>query len=324
MARLLATSWVPEDIIGKYRTQFEEILVPDEVKKRFTLEEVGREIERFDVLFTISAFPFQKELISQAENIKVVCNLGVGYDNIDVQACTDRGICVVNTPNAVCEPTAEFTIALMMSIARGTLLYDQEVRNTRKTSSICYFDRDMMLYGKTIGILGFGRIGQAVAKKAKGLGMQIIFYDPFPNEDAAAKLDAKCLSFEEVIAAADVVSCHMPYTQENHHIINAGVFEKMKKTAYFINVARGPIMDESALVKALEKKQIRGAATDVFENEPNIDEAITKLANIVLSPHIGSNVYEARRNMTEEALDGSLSVLAGKMPANLVNKTLMR
>lgn len=323
MAKLLVTGWVPEDIIGKYREKFDEIMIPDEDKTSFTQDEVQEVIDRFDVLFTISAFPFKRELIEKADNLKAVCNLGVGYDNIDVRACTEHNICVINTPVSVCEPTAEFTIALMMSITRGTLMYDREVRETRKTASVCFFDRDMMLYGKTIGILGFGRIGQAVAKKAKGLGMNIIYYDPFRKEDVEKKIGAEYHTFDEVLERADVVSCHMPYTMENHHIINDDAFRKMKSTAYFVNVARGPIMDEAALVDAVKNKVIRGAATDVYENEPEIGSEITQLENIVLSPHIGSNVYEARRNMAEEALDGSLLILNQQKPHNLVNISLM-
>ena len=323
MAKLLITGWIPEDIIEKYRDKFEDIILPDEEKTNYTTEEVGRIIGEFDVLFTISAFPFKGELIKKAKNLKAVCNLGVGYDNIDVNACTENNICVINTPAAVCEPTAEFTIALMMSIARGTLLYDREVRETKKTASVCFFDRDIMLYGKTLGVLGFGRIGQAVARKAKGLGMNIIYYDPYRKEEAEKEMGAAYAAFDEVLETADVISCHMPYTKENHHMIDEEAFQKMKETAYFINVARGPIMDESALIEAVKNKVIRGAATDVYENEPDIGEEITKLDNIVLSPHVGSNIYEARRNMAWEALDGALSVLEHVKPHNLVNAALM-
>lgn len=319
MAKLLVTGWVPEDIIAPYRAKFDEIRLPDREKGNFTPEEVAAVIEQYDVLFTISAFKFQKDLIDMAKNVKVVCNLGVGYDNIDAAYCTRKHIAVINTPRAVCQPTAEYTIALIMATMRGVLLYDREVRETRRTASICFFDRDVMLYGKTIGILGCGRIGREVARKAHGLGMQVIYYDPFRQEALEQEIGARYCTFDEVIETADVVSCHMPYTKENHHIINKDVFARMKKTAYFVNVARGPIMNEADLVEACKNRVIRGAATDVYEGEPNIGEAITKLDNIVLSPHIGSNVYEARRGMAEEALDGSLAVLSGERPHNLVN-----
>lgn len=323
MAKLLITGWIPEDIIATYRDKFDEIVLPDQEKSNYSVDEVSSMIDMFDVLFTISAFPFKGTLIEKAKNLKVVCNLGVGYDNIDVQMCTDKNICVINTPISVCEPTAEFTIALMMSIARGTLMYDREVRKTRRTASVCFFDRDIMLYGKTLGILGFGRIGQSVARKAKGLGMNIIYYDPYRKEKAEKEMGAVYRTFDEVLQNADVVSCHMPFTKDNYHVINAETFKKMKTTAYFVNVARGPIMDEASLVDAVKHKVIRGAATDVYENEPDISEEITKLDNIVLSPHIGSNVYEARRNMAWEALDGALSVLEKVRPHNLVNTSLM-
>ena len=323
MAKILATGWVPEDIIGPYREKFDEVLVPSREKGNFTQKEVWDVINNYDVLFTISAFKFQKDLIDHATNIKVVCNLGVGYDNIDAAYCTEKKIAVINTPHAVCQPTAEYTIALIMATMRGVLLYDREVRETHRTASICFFDRDIMLYGKTIGILGCGRIGREVARKAHGLGMNVIYYDPFRQEAFEQEIGAKYCTFDEVIETADVVSCHMPYTKENHHIINKDVFARMKKTAYFVNVARGPIMNERDLIDACRNHVIRGAATDVYENEPVICDEITKLDNIVLSPHIGSNVYEARRGMAEEAMDGSLAVLAGEKPHNIVNPQVL-
>ncbi len=323
MAKILATGWVPEDIIGPYREKFDEVRVPSREKGNFTQEEVWDVINNYDVLFTISAFKYQKELIDHATNIKVVCNLGVGYDNIDAAYCTEKKIAVINTPRAVCQPTAEYTIALIMATMRGVVLYDREVRETHRTASICFFDRDMMLYGKTIGILGCGRIGREVARKAHGLGMNVIYYDPFRQEALEKEIGAKYCTFDEVIETADVVSCHMPYTQENHHIIDKTVFAKMKKTAYFVNVARGPIMNEKDLIDACRNHVIRGAATDVYENEPAICDEITKLDNIVLSPHIGSNVYEARRGMAEEAMDGALAVLAGTKPHNIVNPQVL-
>ena len=323
MAKILATGWVPEDIIGPYREKFDEVRVPSREKGNFTQEEVWDVINNYDVLFTISAFKYQKELIDHATNIKVVCNLGVGYDNIDAAYCTEKKIAVINTPRAVCQPTAEYTIALIMATMRGVVLYDREVRETHRTASICFFDRDMMLYGKTIGILGCGRIGREVARKAHGLGMHVIYYDPFRQEALEKEIGAKYCTFDEVIETADVVSCHMPYTQENHHIIDKTVFAKMKKTAYFVNVARGPIMNEKDLIDACRNHVIRGAATDVYENEPAICDEITKLDNIVLSPHIGSNVYEARRGMAEEAMDGALAVLAGTKPHNIVNPQVL-
>ena len=196
---------------------------------------------------------------------------------------------------------------------------------TRTCKPDMFLDRDIFLYGKTIGIIGYGRIGQAVGRKAQGVGMKVMYYDPFrktPEEEE--RLGATYGKFEEVLAKADVISCHMPYTKENHHIFNLETFKKMKPTAYFVNAARGPVMCEADLVTALKEKVIRGAATDVFEFEPGVSEELAKIENVVITPHIGSNVLEARKNMVHEALDGVDSILHGGFPVNVVNKELFK
>ena len=203
-------------------------------------------------------------------------------------------------------------------------MYDRELRQTRVCRPAMFFDRDMFLYGKTIGILGYGRIGQAMARRAKGIGMKVMYYDPFRKAaEVEAELDAKYASFEEVLKTADVVSCHMPYTPENHHIMNLEAFRMMKRTAYFVNAARGPIMCEADLVTALKTGLIKGAATDVFEKEPGVSAELAEIENVVITPHIGSNVLEARENMVHEALDGIVAVLNNSPCHNIVNRELL-
>lgn len=324
MNRLLITGWIPEDIITEYRNKF-EIIIPDEEKRNFSMEEVEEYIGDCDALFTISAFPFKKELIDKARKLKVVANFGVGYDNIDWKYCTEKQIFVVNTLTTVTEPTAELAFAIMLAITKGIVMYDRELRVTRTCKPDMFLDRDIFLYGKTIGIIGYGRIGQAVGRKAQGVGMKVMYYDPFrktPEEEE--RLGATYGKFEEVLTKADVISCHMPYTKENHHIFNLETFKKMKPTAYFVNAARGPVMCEADLVTALKEKVIRGAATDVFEFEPGVSEELAKIENVVITPHIGSNVLEARKNMVHEALDGVDSILHGGFPVNVVNKELFK
>ena len=280
-------------------------------------------IADYDAMFTILAFPFQQTLIEKAKKMQVVANYGVGYDNIDVECCTAHHIFVVNTPTTVTEPTAELAVAIMMAITKGVVMYDKELRQTRHMRTSMFFDRDMLLFGKTMGILGFGRIGQAVARRAQGLGMNVIYYDPFPQTaEREAELGVRHVSFDELLAEADVVSCHAPYTPENHHLMDLAAFKKMKKTAYFINAARGPIMSEHDLVTALKTGEIRGAATDVYEFEPNVSEELAEIENVVITPHIGSNVMEARKNMVDEALDGVCAILRGERCQNVVNRTL--
>lgn len=323
MHKLLITGWIPEEILAPFREKF-DITVPDAEKVNFTMEEVKSMIGEFDAMFTIAAFPFKQELIPLAQRMKAVANFGVGYDNIDVAGCTEKGIFVVNTPTTVTEPTAELAFAIMLAIAKGVVMYDRKLREEKLCHPEMFFDRDMFLMGKTVGILGFGRIGQAMARRCKGIGMKVMYYDPFrksPQEEAA--LEATYADFDQVLEQADVISCHMPYTPENHHIINLEAFRKMKQTAYFVNAARGPVMSEADLVTALKTGEIRGAATDVFEHEPYVSEELAALDNVVITPHIGSNVLEARKNMVEEALNGVFEVLNSLPCHNIVNRELL-
>lgn len=324
MKKLLITGWIPDECLAPYKKQL-DICIPDKEKDSFSLEEVKAVIGDYDALFTVAGFQCKKELIDSAPNMKVVGNLGVGYDNIDWRYASEKGIFIVNTPTTVCEPTAEFSIALIMAITRGIVMYDKHVRRTRNCKTSTFFDRDIMLFGKTLGILGFGRIGRAVAKKAQGLGMNVIYYDPFRQTSEKEKeLNVKYSTFNELVSTADVISCHMPYTNENHHLIDKNVFKMMKNTAYFVNVARGPIMNEADLVEALKTEEIRGAATDVYEFEPIVSEELAALDNVVLSPHIGSNVLEARKNMTNEVMTGICDILSGRQPHNTANPELFK
>lgn len=319
MSTLLVTSWVPEDVLEPYRNTFEKILVPEVKDTSYSRQEILHFLPEADVLFVLAGVKCDQEIVSAGKNLKAICNLGVGYDHIDVNLCTKNGIAVINTPTAVCESTAEYAVALMMTLCRGTIHYDSFARKELHTETRCFLDYGMLLYGKTLGILGFGRIGQAVARKARGLGMKIIYYSPSRKPEAEKSIGAAYCTFDEVLEKADVVSCHMPYTTQNHHIINEQSFSLMKKTAYFLNTARGPIVDEDALIQALKSGQIRGAAVDVYKQEPHISEELAKLDNLVLGPHIASNVYETRSAMAREALDGACAVLRREKPSNLVN-----
>lgn len=322
--KLLITGFVPEYLLSPFRDRF-EITMPDEEKDRFTFDEVKHLIKGQDAIFTLYAFKFRKELIEMADSVKVVANGGVGYDNIDVRSCSEHGIFVVNTPMSVAEPTAEMTFAIMMAITKGIVLYDRAARMNGNTIQPFFFDRDILDYGKTLGIVGLGKIGQALSRKARGIGMNVIYYDPFPRSaEEEKKLGVRFAEFDELISASDVISCHMPYTPENHHTFDRGVFEKMKKTAYFINVARGPIVNQEDLIWALENHVIRGAGLDVYEFEPDIPKRLTELENVVLTPHVGSNVIECRKEMLEEALGGTYKLLNGEKIPNIVNKEIFR
>lgn len=321
--KLLITGFIPEYLICSFRDRF-DITMPDEEKDRFTLDEVKERIKGQDALFTLYAFKFRKELIEMADSVKVVANGGVGFDNIDVKACTEHGIFVVNTPTSVAEPTAEMTFAIMMAITKGIVMYDRAARANGNTVQPFFFDRDILDYGKTLGIVGFGRIGQALGRKALGIGMNVIYYDPLrKSREEEQRMGVRFAGFDELISTADIVSCHMPYTPESHHTFDRKVFERMKDTAYFINAARGPIVNQEDLIWALKNHKIRGAGLDVYEFEPDIPKELTELENVVLTPHVGSNVIECRKEMLEEALGGTYKLLNGTGIPNIVNKDLM-
>ena len=215
-------------------------------------------------------------------------------------------------------------MALMLDICRSTMLYDRELRRTRLCRGSLLLERDMTLTGKTLGILGFGRIGRAVARKARTFGMQIVYSDPVRAPAAIEQeTQAVFLPPEEVIRTSDVLTLHMPYNRENHHYINADRLKLMKAGAYLINASRGSVVCEQALVEALREQRIRGAALDVHEREPHISEAIAALENIVITPHACTNLAEVRLNMMEELLSGvDAYINQGRMPTNVVNRSL--
>lgn len=251
---------------------------------------------------------------------KLIANLGVGYNNIDLDACREHNILVTNTPLPVIEPTAELCFALMHDIARRTALFDRQLRQGTAEPFGVMNNLSHSLYGKTLGIIGMGRIGKAVARRAIAAGMRVIYYQRHPLEETSVvslTSDSSCTSLtyvpmEELLRTADFVSLHLPYTAETHHIIGERELGMMKPTAYLINTARGAHVDEAILVRFLQEKKIAGAALDVYEHEPTITEALKTLDNVVLSPHTGTATMEARLAMCENVTDNILAFLAGQ------------
>lgn len=322
--KIITTGWVPDECIKEFESVF-EIRCPKKGEPNFTLEQVSDMIGDYDALFTMKSFRCDKAIMDKGVNLKAVGNHGVGYDNVDVAYATEKGLYVLHTPISVCEATAEFGVALIMSVTRGIVRYDKDLRETKVCKSGSFDDKDMLLLGKTLGILGFGRIGKAVARKSLGLGMKIAYYDVVkasPEDEKA--LNATYMPLDEILKIADVVTCHMPLTEETNGLVNKDFFKKMKNSAYFVNLARGKVMCEQDLVEALKSKEIRAAATDVFEFEPKVSEEITKLDNVVITPHVASCVYEARVNMAMEILNGMKTLSGGSHPSNIVNKELCK
>ncbi|WP_243009144.1 NAD(P)-dependent oxidoreductase [Clostridium sp. AM58-1XD] len=295
---------IPKEYYSDYVKNM-DVKVPKEPLACFTREEAMEAIEDADIFICIADYVCDARLIDSGRNLKIIGNMGSGYNNVDTAHAKEKGIHVLNAPRSVVESTAEMVIAIMMGACRGVVQYDRELRRDRVCTRQLFFYRDMVMYGKTLGIVGFGRIGQAVARRAAALGMKIICYDPFPvRQEVLDQYEAESVGLEQLLHMADVVTLHIPYTDETHHFMDEEKIAMMKKDAYLVNAARGAIVEEKALVKALKNHEIKGAALDVHEFEPNISADIAELPNIVITPHCCTNVAEVRIGMLHELLDG--------------------
>ena len=263
-----------------------------------------------EVLVSTFDQPVTREMIMSAPQLQLVANFGVGFNNIDLEACRERGIRVTNTPNPVIEPTAELAFALMHDVARRTAEFDRKLRAGTAEPFGVMNNLSHSLYGKTLGIIGMGHIGQALARRAVASGMRVVYHNRRPLGDEAMRrlgYEARYVSKEELLMEADFVSLNLPYTPEVKHIIDGKALRMMKPTAYLINTARGAHVDEQALVKALKEGEIAGAAMDVYEHEPQITPELLTLDNVVLSPHTGTGTWEGRIAMCENVCDNILA-----------------
>lgn len=264
--------------------------------------------EEAEVLVSTFDKPVTRDMISRMPRLQLIANLGVGFNNIDLDACRERGIRVTNTPQPVIEPTAELAFALMLGIARRVAEFDRRLRNHTAEPFAVMHNLSFTLYGKRLGIVGMGRIGQALARRALASGMHIIYHNrrPLPRE-TEAQYQARYVAMDELLQTADFVSLNLPYTPEVRHIIGARELAMMRPTAYLINTARGAHVDEQALVNALQTQQIAGAALDVFEHEPAITPALLTLDNVLLSPHTGTGTWEGRLDMCDNVCENILA-----------------
>ncbi|MCL4524430.1 MAG: D-glycerate dehydrogenase [Acidobacteria bacterium] len=264
------------------------------------------------------------ELLDAAPKLRIVCNVAVGFDNIDVAACTRRKIVATNTPGVLDETTADFAWTLLMAVARRLVEGDQLTRSGAwagwNLDQLCGAD----VWGKTLGLVGFGRIGRAVARRAAGFGMRILYNDAIPvAPEVAQQLNAEFVERDKLFAEADFVSVHVPLLPETRHLISAAQFAKMKKTAYLINTSRGPVVDEAALVAALQTGEIAGAALDVYENEPKVHAGLVGRKDVVLAPHIASASVETRTKMAMMAVENCVARFEGKKPPNALNPEVL-
>jgi len=279
-------------------------------------------VREVDALVPMLTDKIDKEVLDQSKNLKIVANYAVGYDNIDVEECTKRGIVVTNTPDVLTDATAELAWALVFAVARKVVTGHKYVEDGQWKSWSPTLFLGMEIKGKTLGVVGAGRIGQAFALKSQGFEMKVLYYSRRPNPVLEERLNARKVSLEELLKESDIISLHLPLTPETYHIIGEREFSLMKETAIFINTGRGKLVDEKALIKALRERKIYGAGLDVFEFEPYVPEELRTLDNVVLLPHIGSATVEARTKMAELVAHNIEAFFKGERPLTVVNKEL--
>lgn len=272
-----------------------------------------------DALLCLLTDKIDAKVIAANKKLKVIAQYAVGYDNIDVKAAAERGIPVTNTPGVLTDAVAEHTFALLMSIARRTPESDRFTRAGKYKGWEPLLLLGSQIKGKTLGIVGLGRIGFAVAERAVAMSMNVIYTDLRRNPQFEKKYKAKYATRDKLLRTADFVSLHVPLLKATYHLIGTKELRMMKKTAYLINTSRGPVVNEKALVKALKTKQIAGAALDVFEFEPKLAPGLKQLDNVVVTPHTASATIETRSAMAVLAAKNVLAALAGKKLPNKVN-----
>lgn len=289
-------------------------------KSIITQSELLKETKQVDALMCMLTDPVSRSVIESMENCKVISTYAVGFNNIDVATATEKGITVTNTPGVLTDATADIAFGLLLAVARHFVAGDEMTRNGK------FIGWDPMLLlgkpvaGKTIGIIGAGRIGSAMAERAAGFGMKILYYSRTQKPGLEKKLDARKVGLKMLLKQSDFVSLHCPLTPDTYHLLGEAELRLMKTSAVLINTARGEVVDEKALARALRKKEIFAAGLDVFEREPKVEKALLSLPNVILLPHIGSATDETREKMARIAANNIIGILEGKGKVFRVNE----
>lgn len=287
-----------------------------DIKTGLTPQELSQIISDYDAIIVRSATRVTGEVIRNSKNLKVIGRAGVGLDNIDLESATQKGVIVMNTPSGNTISTAEHTMSLILALSRNIPQADKSVKEGEWQRSKFM---GVELYDKTLGIIGLGRIGTEVAKRAISFGMKVLAYDPYITKEFAQNLGVRLVELKELLETSDYISIHTPLTEQTYHMISKKEFSLMKKGARIINCARGGIIDESALIEALREGKISGCALDVFEKEPPKDSELLKFSNVVLTPHLGASTEEAQVNVAIEIACAVRDVLLGRGIRNAAN-----
>lgn len=322
MANIFVTRKLPGTALDRLTEQHKVDIFPE--SRPISTDELKAGIQHADVLICLLTDSIDAKIISAGSHLKIIANYAVGYNNIDVDWATLRNIAVLNTPGVLTEASADMTFALLLAAARRVQEGDQLIRK----GQWCGWEPEQLLglqvSGKTLGIVGMGRIGVAVAQRAKGFGLRIVYNNPQPLPSGQERdLGAKYVSLAELLAQSDFVSLHCPLTPNTRHLINANTLAQMKQGAILINTARGAIVDETALVHALKNKHLFAAALDVFESEPRVRDALLEMPQVVLTPHLGSATVETRHEMAMTLVRGILMLFQKQIPHNIVNPEVL-
>jgi len=316
--KVFVTRKIPTPGLDLLRKEF--AITVNRHNRVLTKEEIIKGIKGCDGLLCLLTDPIDREVIYAEPKLKMIASYAVGYDNIDISAATERGIPVSNTPSVLTETTAELAWALLFSVARRIVEGDTFTRTGKFKGWAPLLMLGQDVTNKTLGIIGAGRIGTAFALKSKGFDMKVIYTDEQRNEQLERELGAKKVPLSELLKESDYVSIHVPLMKATHHLIGEKELRAMKKTAVLLNTARGPIIDEAALIKALKEHWIFGAGLDVYEKEPKISREMKSLDNVVLQPHTGSGTIETRTKMALMAAENLIEGLKANIPPNCINK----
>jgi len=322
--RIFISRKIPDRGLNKIKEYFDIDLWPKYGPP--TKKQIIRRIKNADGMVSLLSDKIDAEVMDAAPYLSIIAQLAVGYDNIDINEATKRGIYVTNTPEVLTETTADFAWALMMAVARRVVEADNYVRKGKWKVG---WHPEMFLgydvHGSTLGIVGLGRIGSAIARRAKGFNMRILYYDTIRREDIEKELGIIYTDLDNLLKESDFVTLHVPLTNETRHLINEERLKLMKKNAIIINTSRGPVIDEKALYKALKEKWIAGAGLDVLEKEPPLkDNPLFQLDNVIVTPHMAWYSIDSLTEIQRKAAEEVARVLSGQLPINLVNKDVLK
>jgi glyoxylate reductase len=319
---ILISRILPEEAIARARSR--AVVDLHEADKPLGRTELLARLKGRQGLVCLITDAIDASLLAACPDLKVVSNVAVGFNNIDVAEATKRGVVITNTPDVLTETTADFAWTLLMATARRVVEADGYVREGKFTQWEYMLLLGGDIHGKTLGIIGFGRIGRAMARRARGFDMRVLYQDAVAADPATEReLGATRTDTATLLRESDFVTLHTPLLPETKHLINAQSLKTMKKTAYLVNASRGPVVDEAALAQALKEGWIAGAGIDVFEEEPKVHPGLMGLPNVVLAPHIASASSDTRLKMANLAVDNCLAVLEGKTPPTPVNPEVL-